>query len=650
MKKKYKYAYSCLLILISTVYQIAAQSGNNWMSKVDGNKKITEITIPGTHDSGSRAVDVFGYAGLARNYANQTLSFKEQLNVGVRFFDIRVQADPINFTKFGDPQIVHGVIDFKTRFRKDVMSAMKSFLKENPSEFVFLSIKIDDGNESNAENQLKYVMEDSEFSSLFYNGNKRFYSWPALKNVRGKIIVVNRTNGSFGVKINVKYNTTAATASNFPPIEVQDYHNLGSEDYLDNKFDVIKSFIEEAHEDDGRKLFVNFSSAYYKDIITGKILPEILATAEYINPELNQYLNITNYNRWENIGILVTDYITRELSESIYMTNFERNSIVDLYQHAGYKGEIMRLYSSSGYVVDFNDRASSIKVLKGYMAVCYYEADYSGAYLVIPSENDDSNLTTPSWDGRSFNDAISSVKIMKKPNGVLFFKRPYLEDHTNNGGQPYVFNTRYKNKLHNSMKWGYTFQREVGDNNLISMYIGKGYKVILYENKDWTGKTLTFYAKSYDRRINDLNKWGWRDRASSVKIERVTSVLSRSQNENNFSEDDAVSGYEEITTPCAKLDEGVEDSMVKSDMFSFKVAPNPVVSGQITIIPEINTEETVLVEVLGSNGVVLNKKKLIFRKNEQASISINKNLPSRVYFLKVTIKNNNTIIKKIIKN
>lgn len=57
------------------------------MSSVDGNLKLNEINIPGTHDSATQ------YVKLALFSKCQCLNIKEQLDAGFRYLDIRLAVD-----------------------------------------------------------------------------------------------------------------------------------------------------------------------------------------------------------------------------------------------------------------------------------------------------------------------------------------------------------------------------------------------------------------------------------------------------------------------------------------------------------------------------------------------------------------------------
>lgn len=156
----------------------------SWMKGIDGNKKLYEITIPGTHDC------VTQYIQFPHISRCQDRNIYEQLCLGVRALDIRVQS-------LGDRLgMVHGVAKaFNTdeRFAKqmdlaDVLDHVYRFLDENPDEAVVFQFK----NDSNKE-------REKCFNNLFYTylkGNEdRWFlenRVPTLDEARGKIVLLRR--------------------------------------------------------------------------------------------------------------------------------------------------------------------------------------------------------------------------------------------------------------------------------------------------------------------------------------------------------------------------------------------------------------------------------------------------------------------------
>ena len=74
--------------LIVFIFITLSLGPKNWMSSVSDETFISELSIPGTHDSAS---DERGCNGDACQCQDATL--EEQLNLGVRAFDIRLSYD-----------------------------------------------------------------------------------------------------------------------------------------------------------------------------------------------------------------------------------------------------------------------------------------------------------------------------------------------------------------------------------------------------------------------------------------------------------------------------------------------------------------------------------------------------------------------------
>lgn len=75
--------------------------GTNWMSFIQGERKLSALSIPGTHDAGARYEPVSGTA------KTQNLTIAEQLNAGVRFLDVRCRFVDDNFAIHHGPVYQH---------------------------------------------------------------------------------------------------------------------------------------------------------------------------------------------------------------------------------------------------------------------------------------------------------------------------------------------------------------------------------------------------------------------------------------------------------------------------------------------------------------------------------------------------------------
>ena len=102
---------------------------NNWMQDIEDNRLVCKMSIPGTHDTGA-------YTGNGW-VKTQDKNIEQQLNSGIRFFDIRLVHQN------GVLKLCHGSYIFDVTFVGDVLKTTAEFLKEHPSETVIMTIKRD---------------------------------------------------------------------------------------------------------------------------------------------------------------------------------------------------------------------------------------------------------------------------------------------------------------------------------------------------------------------------------------------------------------------------------------------------------------------------------------------------------------------------
>ena len=99
-----------------------------WLKEIDDNTPLRDVDLPGSHDT----MALYSIGDLAGQC--QTLSLNDQLNLGVRFLDIRLKEDHNSL------KVVHGFVDERATFT-DVNKTVISFLEKHPSEFIIMSIK-----------------------------------------------------------------------------------------------------------------------------------------------------------------------------------------------------------------------------------------------------------------------------------------------------------------------------------------------------------------------------------------------------------------------------------------------------------------------------------------------------------------------------
>lgn len=146
----------------------------NWMSRVDDDALLNDVVMPGSHDAGTYTMSWLG--------KTQHLTMEQQLNSGVRYFDIRVNHED------GEYVIFHSILN-GTEF-DPILDAIRVFLTKETTETLLLDFQ----HFKNDAQKYVYgqiceklagltVSNDTELSEL------EFVSQLKMKDVRGKCIV-----------------------------------------------------------------------------------------------------------------------------------------------------------------------------------------------------------------------------------------------------------------------------------------------------------------------------------------------------------------------------------------------------------------------------------------------------------------------------
>ena len=168
----------------------------SWMKGIPDSVALNDITLPGTHDSGTEHTTAAWPASLWANCQDSPIS--DQLSMGIRLFDLRLGYYE------GDICLYHGSYRCLTSQKywffndpdpvklKDVLNTCETFLKNNPSETIVLQLKqeYDDGwsyqrwlDKGLAEIQKKGTRCIMDQTKL-----------PKLGEARGKIVIISRNN------------------------------------------------------------------------------------------------------------------------------------------------------------------------------------------------------------------------------------------------------------------------------------------------------------------------------------------------------------------------------------------------------------------------------------------------------------------------
>ena len=236
---------SCLLAHNDNGYY--HDSGNlparaDWMSRLDNRMKIRDVTLPGTHDSGSR------YGGDI--VQTQSLTVRQQLDAGVRYLDIRLRHIDDAFT------IHHGPVYQKMNF-DGVLTQVGSFLKDHPSEVVLMRVK-EEHTEKNCHRTFNDTFRDyyQRYGDLIWHPDQKADMStvnPTLGELRGRLVFLQNLTSS-------EYSPYGMAYSGF---DIQDDYQVATNWDLYGKWEKVKAQINAADAAKGtaHKGYINHLTA-----------------------------------------------------------------------------------------------------------------------------------------------------------------------------------------------------------------------------------------------------------------------------------------------------------------------------------------------------------------------------------------------------
>ena len=303
-------------IILHAIPSGKQESGNNWITPLDGNIYVSQMSIPGSHDAAT-GEDMATFIGdIFAQTQEQTL--QTQWNLGVRAFDLRPALyDKNEVVLFGRKDYELWLYHGMTRVAISWATAMKTIkdnLTSHPGEFAIVLFRHE--NESTAFKNTNTTDFDN-YMKAWVNANKSWIvDWRpdiTIDECRGKLILISRFNGSWdygcftGWSHDAAGTTTTvknASGSSTGTMYVQDYYNPSSHD---TKFISIQKYLNIAqtfHTNDALKnhWMLNHVSGY----VSSSTSNTYRANAAAQNPKVIEYLH--NRTAPGSTGIILFDY------------------------------------------------------------------------------------------------------------------------------------------------------------------------------------------------------------------------------------------------------------------------------------------------------------------------------------------------------
>lgn len=173
----------------------------DWMRSLSDSLLLTEITYPASHDTAAGPEDYFD---IAHRVQTQEWVITDQLNAGIRAFDIRLTP-----TRDGTKLNLHHGIIYLDEDWATLLTGVQTFLTEHPSEALLMTIQQEErGCDNYCDLVFQYV---NEFSSIFFSSDSN--EVPTLAQTRGKVWLSDNNNYCKSSYFsNITYNITGTYA------------------------------------------------------------------------------------------------------------------------------------------------------------------------------------------------------------------------------------------------------------------------------------------------------------------------------------------------------------------------------------------------------------------------------------------------------
>ncbi len=317
-------------IVISLDSQDDMLSSNTWMTYLDDNVYVSQLSIPGTHDAATKKLSI----GQC-----QSLSIEEQLDMGIRMFDLRPTV-----SSGGLGNIYHSILDTGVSMG-DVMTWFGDFLDENPDEFVIAVMRWESEKGGSEADFVRYMTEFLAGNSVYQARKAAFKPDMTLGECRGRILLLSRTNLSPNSTHETAYVGWNHNNSIRDPhdirgtkgtgkIRIQDMYaksengNSSENDYLAKKKELVKGMMDISAKYSSSSSFewmINHCSGY-----TGSSWsPNYKNNAADVHPEIYSYLTGTA-KEVGPAGIIMMDYVGgRSVGSTIVYGDLLPQAVID---------------------------------------------------------------------------------------------------------------------------------------------------------------------------------------------------------------------------------------------------------------------------------------------------------------------------------
>lgn len=211
---------------------------SSWMKSIRDEVKLSELALPGTHDSAT--FDVNLYPVVDDIVSTQTLNFDQQLKYGIRVFDLRIRRTSHSFA------LHHGPV-FLDKMFGSALGSIEAFLQANPTETVLFRLKEEHTANTNVTQSLAQIFDSymQRYASVYLKSPRNTVT---LGEARGKFIVLSNISS---------LNPYGLNYANF---DIQDDYSLTTNWELHEKYQKVRRQLLRAAAGSSDTFYVNYLS------------------------------------------------------------------------------------------------------------------------------------------------------------------------------------------------------------------------------------------------------------------------------------------------------------------------------------------------------------------------------------------------------
>ena len=285
------------------------------MAELDDGLPLSEITLPGTHNSGTQNTQFAFFAKC------QGLGISGQLEAGYRYLDIRLGLDEESgklILKHDFTNCKPTALSNKALTLSEVLRDCYAFLEAHPTEAVLFCVKHEYGDFSIRDMQTLLYDEIAQNTGCWLLTDRM----PTLGEARGKLVLLRRYGDDAGLGgdagIAFAWKDQGSTA---PPIE----------DIEANFTDDLVLWVQDRYKYETEDKWEAFCEGLEIGVGEDEAAVHFLSTAGsrslghpyYFALRLNRRLLAYDLPKDAPLGWIIVDFGSAKLAEKIYRCNFE---------------------------------------------------------------------------------------------------------------------------------------------------------------------------------------------------------------------------------------------------------------------------------------------------------------------------------------